>query len=227
VPLSSQERSRHARQILVPGMLEGQERLAASRIRVVGAGGAAGAALVALVRAGAGRVWIDDPEDAGEADRGGWLLSSTAAGSPRAVAAAAQLSGLPGRVRVEPYPTGGVPTATRVCAPTVAEALIAAEQARRAGVPHVVLEIDGEAGSLVTIPPGAPCYACARPTATAWRPAEAGAAAIACLAVIELLLAIAFPGEAAGRRIDLVRGLPISRPTVRLAGCACGSGPRP
>lgn len=227
MPLTGEERERQARQLLVPGLAEGQERLAAARVRVVGAGKAVAPALLALVQAGVGRIWIDDPEDVGEADRGGWLAPPGAAGTARAVAAIAELGARSRFARVERYPTGGVPTATLVCAPTVAEALVAAEQARRAGVPHVILEVDGEGGSVVAVPPGAPCYACARSTTSAGRPAEAGSAVVACLAAAELMLAVALPAGAAGRRIDLVRGLPASRPTVRLAGCACARGGGP
>lgn len=228
MPLSGDERARQARQLLVPGMAEGQEWLAAARVRVVGAGKPAGPALVALVQAGVGRIWVDDPEDAGPGDEGGWLLPPGAAGTSRAGAAVARLSALSRFARVERYPTGGVPTATLVCTPTIAEALVAAEQARRAGVPHVVLEPDGEAGSVVAIPPGAPCYACARSTMSAGRATQAGSGAVlGCLAAAELVLAMAAPAEVVGRRIEVVRGLLASRPTVRLAGCVCGGGDGP
>ncbi len=212
---------RQARQLLVLGPGEGQQRLAASRVRLVGAGKAAAPALVALLQAGVGSLWIDDPEDVPPDDAGGWLLPPGASGSPRADAAVASLLALSPGARVQRYPTGGVPSATLVCTPTVAEALVAAEQARRAGVPHVVLEVDGEGGSVVSVPPGAPCYACARSTTSAARAGQAGGAVAACLAAVELVLAIAAPAEAAGRRIDVVRGLPMSRPTARLAGCSC------
>jgi adenylyltransferase/sulfurtransferase len=228
VPLTGDERARHAAQLLVPGLAgAGQERLAASRVRVVGAGKAAGPALLALLQAGVGRIWVDDPEEVGSADEGGWVLPPGAGARSRAGAIVAQLSGRSRLARVERYPTGGVPTATLVCAPTVAEALVAAEQARRAGVPHVVLEPDGDGGCVVTVPPGAPCYSCARSTSSARRATEAGGAALGCLAALELVLAIAMPDDAAGRRIEVVRGLPASRPTVRLAGCSCAGGASP
>jgi len=226
LPLKADELARQARQLLVPGLAEGQERLAGARVRAVGAGKAAGPALISLVQAGVGCIWIDDPEEVVAADLGGWLLPPGATGVARAAAAVSRLSALSGFAHVERYPTGGVPTATLVCAPTVAEALVAAEQARRAGVPHVVLEVDGGGGSVVAVPPGAPCYACARSTSSAGRPIEAGGAVLGCLAAVELVLAVATPAAAAGRRIDVVRGLPASRPTVRLAGCACAGDER-
>ncbi|HEY6101564.1 MAG TPA: thiamine biosynthesis protein ThiF, partial [Anaeromyxobacter sp.] len=127
---------------------------------------------------------------------------------------------------VDRYPVGGVPTATLVAVPSTAQALAAAEAARRAGVPHVVLEPDADGGAVVTIPPRAPCYACARSTGGAGRPPLASAAALAALAAGELVQMIAAPGALPGRRLDLVRGVASAGPTSRLAGCACGADPR-
>jgi adenylyltransferase/sulfurtransferase len=115
-----------------------------------------------------------------------------------------------------------VPTATLVAAPSPAQATHAAEAARRAGAPHVVLEPDADGGALVSVPPGAPCYNCARSTGEG-RPALPGAAALAALAATELVLMIAMPGAVAGRRFDLVRGVTTLRATARLAGCGCGA----
>ena len=117
-----------------------------------------------------------------------------------------------------------VPTATLVAASSPAQAIHAAEAARRAGVPHAVLEPDADGGAVVSVPPGAPCYNCARSTGEG-RPALPGAAALAALAATELTLMIASPGAVSGRRFDLVRGVATHRPTVRLAGCACGAAP--
>jgi adenylyltransferase/sulfurtransferase len=215
--------ARFSRQLLVPGFGEAaQQRLAAARVRAVGADAVAAPALVYLVQAGVGRLWIEDPEMVSPQDVGSWLHPPSAVGTPRSTAAAAALSRLSGFVSVEPYPTGGVPTATLVAAPSAAQALHAAEAARRAGVPHVVMEADGDGGAVVSIPPGGPCYSCARSTGTG-RPAVPGAAALAALAAEELLLLIAFPGTIAGRRFDLVRGVTTARPTARLAGCACAA----
>lgn len=226
MPLTTAQAARHAVQLHVPGMGEGQERLAAARVRVVGAGRAVAPALIALAQAGVGRIWVDDPEAIAEADTGGWLLAPGTSGA-RGDEVAARLAALVPPVRVERYPAGGVPTATLVCAPTVAERLVAAEQARRAGVPHVVLEPDAEGGSVVTVLPGAPCYSCARATSLSSRPPEPGGAVLACLAALELVLAISFSSAGGGRRIDVVRGLPIARATVRLAGCSCAPGAKP
>jgi len=220
--------ARWARQLLVPGFGEGaQERLAAARVRAVGAGGVTSPALVYLVQAGIGRLWIDDPEHVSPQDvaggAGSWLFPPSAVGRPRIEAAAEALARLSRFVAVEAYPIGGVPDATLVAAPSAAQALHAAEAARRAGIPHVVLEPDGDGGAVVSVPPGAPCYACARST-SAGRPALPGAAALTALAAQELVLMIAVPGSVVGRRLDLVRGVLTTRATARLPGCACGGG---
>lgn len=216
--------ARYARQLLVPGFGEAaQLRLGAARVRVVGAEAVVAPALVYLVQAGVGKLWIDDPETVAPQDVGGWLYVPQDVGRPRADAAADGLRRLSRLVTIEAYPTGGVPTATLVAAPSPAQALHAAEAARRAGAPHVVLEPDADGGALVSVPPGAPCYACARSTGSG-RPPLPGAAALASLAATELVLMIASPGALAGRRFDLVRGVASMRPTVRLAGCACGAG---
>jgi adenylyltransferase/sulfurtransferase len=225
VTLADDRIARWSRQLLVPGFGEAaQERLAAARVRAVGADGAASAALAYLVQAGVGRLWIDDPEHVSPADAGGWIYGQAAVGAARADAAREALRRLSRFCDVEAYPVGGVPTATIVAAPSVAQALHAAEAARRAGVPHVVLEPDADGGAIVSVPPGAPCYACARPTTGAGRPPLPGVAALAALAASELVHLIAVPGAISGRRLDLVRGVVTPRPTTRLAGCACGAG---
>lgn len=232
--LDGERIARWARQLLVPGFgAAAQERLMASRVRVVGADAVAAPALVYLVQAGVGTLWIDDPELTAPSDVGSWLLGPDAAGRPRADAAAAALAPFSSFVEVGSYPLGGVPTATLVVASSAAQALGAAEVARRARVPHVVLEADGDGGTIVAVPPGAPCYACARGSSGAGRPPEPGAAALSALAAQELLQLIADPGAAAGRRFELVRGVMSARPTTRLPGCACappaapGAAPAP
>jgi molybdopterin converting factor small subunit len=225
--LDGERIARWARQLLVPGFgAAGQERLMAARVRVVGADGAATPALVALAQAGVGTLWIDDPEAIGPGDLCGWLYLPADVGQPRAAVAAAALGRLSRFVTALPYPAGGAPSATLVCAASSAQGLAAAEVARRAGIPHAVLELDGEAGQLVSVPPGAPCYACSRFTAAGGRPPVPGALPLASLAAQELLRLVVEPEAAEGRRFDVVRGVPSMRPTQRLPGCACGEGTR-
>jgi adenylyltransferase/sulfurtransferase len=225
-PLDDARLARWARQLLVPGFGEqAQQRLAAVTVRAVGADAVASAALVYLVQAGVGRLWIDDPEQVGPQDAAGWLHPPAAVGRPRAEVATRALAALSRFTAVEPYPAGGVPGAALVATPSVAQALHAAEAARRAGVPHVVIEPDADGGAVVTVPPGAPCYACVRSTSGAGRPPLPGAAALAALAAQELVLQIALPGTVPGRRLDLLRGVTTTRATTRLAGCACAGTP--
>ncbi|HET7823743.1 MAG TPA: ThiF family adenylyltransferase, partial [Anaeromyxobacter sp.] len=219
--------ARFARQLLVPGFGElAQLRLQEARVRAVGAPGAASAALVYLVQAGIGRLWLDDAEPVSPADLSGWLFHPDTVGSPRAEVARMALAPLSRFTDVARYPVGGVPTATLVAATSAVQALQAAEAARRAGVPHVVLEPDADGGSVVAIPPRAPCYACARSTGGAERPPTAATAALAALAAAELVQMIADPGGIPGRRVDLVRGIANAQATTRLAGCACAVDPR-
>jgi adenylyltransferase/sulfurtransferase len=223
VSLSDDRIHRYARQLLVPAFGEAaQEQLGRARVRVVGADAVASAALVTLVQSGVGKVWVDDAEDVAPADVAGWLYPPSAVGTPRAEAARTVLQPMSRFTAVEPYPAGGVPTATLVFAASGPQALASAEAARRAGVPHVVVEPDGEGGAVISIPPGAPCYTCGRSTAGAGRPPQPGIAALSELAAQELLLLVAFPGTIPGRRVDLVRGVTTVRATARLAGCPCG-----
>jgi molybdopterin-synthase adenylyltransferase len=224
VPVSPEWLARQALQLPVPGFRGAAERLAGARLRVVGAGLAAAPALALLARAGFGTIWVEDGGQASAAE--GWL-GPAPEGATRAAAACAALGAVSRLARLERYPTGGVPSATLVCAAAPPEAMAAAEQARRAGVPHVVLEPEGEGGAVVVVPPGAPCYACARPLLFAWKAPLAAGAPLGCLAAVELLLTVLEPGEAVGRRIELSGGVLSSRPTVRRPACACARGRSP
>jgi adenylyltransferase/sulfurtransferase len=219
--------ARFARQLLLPSFGEtAQLRLQEARVRAVGLDGAASAALVYLVASGVGRLWLDDGELVSPADVTGWLYRPSDVGSPRAAAAAEALGRLSRFASVQPYPAGGVPTAVLIAAASQAQAVSAAEVARRAGVPHVVVEPDADGGAVVSVPPRAPCYACARSTSGAGRPPLAAVAALSSLAAAELVQMIANPGVIPGRRLELVRGVASALATTRLAGCPCGVDPR-
>ena len=227
--LNEAEQGRYARQLAIPGFSAiAQEALAAARVHVVGAGEIAGPALVYLAGAGVGSLLLDDDLDVAPEDGSAWLYSSEAVGQPRIFAAAAALKASTSFVRARPFATGAQPTATLVCGGPQGTAREAAERARLAGIPHVVALADDEGGAVVSIPPGAPCYACASRPGMG-RPGRAGAvAALGALGALELLLLITAIGDGhRGRRLDLVQGTLHTRATTRVAGCACAKGRTP
>lgn len=223
--LDPERRSRYSRQLVIPAIGEaGQERLGAARVRVVGASGAAAPGLLYLTLAGVGSIWIDDPEPVGAEDAGQWLYPPPTLGEPRARVAAEVLQERSRFVRLHSSEPPEPPTATLVFATKASRAVVDAERARKVGLPLVVAELDGEGGTVVTVPVGAPCYSCSRSLGGAWRPPVAGASALGALAAQELILLLADPAAIGGRRTILTRGVPSARPTARLAGCACGAG---
>jgi adenylyltransferase/sulfurtransferase len=223
VALTDAEAARYARQLALPGMGPvSQEFLRAARVQVVGAGALAGPALAYLARAGVGTLSVDDGAEVAETDAAHWLYPPGREGQPRAFVAIEALRAANPLVKVRAHATGFEPTAALVVPESPAVAREAAERARKAGLPHVVAQGDGDGGFVVSIPAGAPCYACAGGTSTL--PATIGAAAaLGALAAAELLLVLAQAAqEPRGRRIELVRGQPITRATQRQAGCSCG-----
>jgi adenylyltransferase/sulfurtransferase len=230
--LSDREIARYARQLLLPGLgEEGQERLKASRVRVVGAGPAGGPALLYLAAAGVGTLWVDDPDEVAEADRAGWLYAPADRGTARARAAVEAVRAASSLVEAAILRAGARPTAVLVCGATQEVSRAVAEEARRLGLPHVVAEAGGDGGAVTVVPVGAPCYACAFRVVHGPAPVPAGAAAVGCLAALEMTLLIIGAGgaggadeEPRGRRIELAHGEPVARATSRLPGCACGGG---
>jgi len=221
--LDPERASRYARQLVIPAIGEaGQERLGEARVRVVGASGIAAPGLVYLALAGVGTLWIDDRGSVALSDVGCWLYPPSAVGEPRARVAAEALQERSRFIRVLAAEPPEPATATLVFAAKASEAVVDAERARKAKQPHVVVELDGEGGTVVTVPVGGPCYSCSRSIAGAWRPPAVAAEAVAALAAQELILLLADPAAASGRRILVTRGVPSARPTARLAGCACG-----
>lgn len=220
--LSDVEVKRYARQLLLPGFGPvSQAFLRAARVHVVGAGAVAGPALTYLAAAGVGTLAVDDGGEVQPTDAAHWLYPPDLAGQPRAFAAMAMLKGASGTLKPRAYASGFDATAVLVCPESPALAREAAERARQAGLPHVVAQGDGDGGFVVAVPPGAPCYTCA--ASSPGLPATIGAAAtLGSLAALELLLLLAQAAqEPRGRRIELVRGQPLTRATHRMAGCAC------
>jgi adenylyltransferase/sulfurtransferase len=188
---------------------------------VVGAGAIAGPAMAYLAAAGVGTLSVDDGADVVETDPAHWLYPPDQVGQPRAFAAIAALKALNGLVKPRVHATGFEPTAVLVCPESPVVARDAADRAREARVPHVVAQGDGDGGFVVSVPVGAPCYRCAASSPAL--PATLGAAAtLGGLAALELLLVLAQAAqEPRGRKIELVRGQPLTRQTHRQAGCVC------
>lgn len=207
---------------MLPGLGEAALGLVrAARVHVVGAGSLGGPALLALAQAGVGTLYVDDGEDVAPADAAGWLLAPGTSG-PRVFAAAEALRAASALTEVRPYATGVSASATLVCAPGEALATLAADRARRAGVPHVVALADGDGGEVVSVPSGAPCLACATRPAARVQPSAAAAATLGTLAALETLLVVArLLPRGAGRRFTLAAGLPRVEATARREGCDC------
>jgi adenylyltransferase/sulfurtransferase len=223
VPLSDAEVVRYARQLLLPGFGNvPQDFLRTARVQVVGGGPVAGPALAYLAAAGVGTLLLDDGADATVADAGGWIYPPERAGEPRATVAIDSLRAASAFVKPRLYATGADPSAALICA-SGAVAREAAERARKAGIPHVVAVGEGDGGSVVMVPPRGPCYACAFRAGPGVAVSAATGAALGALAAAELVLFIAgAAGSADGKRIDLVRGIPVVRATTRRPDCECG-----
>jgi len=222
--LTEREIARYARQLLLPGLgEEGQERLRAARVRAIGAGQLAGPALLYLVAAGVGTLWVDDPETVTPEDRGTWIHGPADQGRGRAVSAVDAVRAASGLVTADVQRPGSRPTALLVAGASQEVSRAVAEEARLLGLPHVVADGDGDGGAVTVVPVGAPCYACAFRPGFGTRPTAVGSAAVGALAALELVLLISGASqEPRARRIELVLGQPVARPTKRLPGCACG-----
>ena len=224
--LSNAEVERYARQLILPGFVPlTQEFLRGARVHVVGASEVGGPALLYLAAAGVGNLLVDDGRDVAPEDSASWLYGAEQLGNPRVFAAIEALRTVSSFSKARPYSSGADPTAALICTGWSGTAREAAERARMAGIPHVVAEVDGEGGQVVSVPPGAPCYSCASRPGSGAAARPGAAAAVGALGALELLQIIAGvvtgPG---GRRIDLVLGEPQVRATTRVPGCPCGTG---
>ncbi|BDG07813.1 HesA/MoeB/ThiF family protein [Anaeromyxobacter paludicola] len=223
--LSEAEIARYARQLILPGVGEmGQERLRAARVKVYGAGPLAGPALIYLAESGVGAVIVDDAAPVSPADRSGWLYGPADEGKPRLELALEAVDAANRFVYAEPEGRGPGPTAALVCLESPDATRAAAKACFEARLPHVVAEVDGEGGTVTVVPVGGPCFECSFRAGSERTGLPAGYAATSALAALELTLLLAFlTPEPRARRIELVRGHPAARVTVRQPGCACGT----
>ena len=106
-PLTREESARYARHLVLPEVgREGQERLKAARVLLVGAGGLGSPAALYLAAAGVGTLGIVDPDEVDVTNLQRQILHGTRAiGRPKVASATARLSDINPHVRVE---TGAV-----------------------------------------------------------------------------------------------------------------------
>jgi len=100
------QRRRYSRHLLIPEVgLRGQERLAAAKVLVVGAGGLGSPALQYLAAAGIGRIGVVDDDAVDETNLQRQTIFSTAdVGANKAVVAATRLHALNPYVAVDAFP---------------------------------------------------------------------------------------------------------------------------
>jgi sulfur-carrier protein adenylyltransferase/sulfurtransferase len=104
--LSARALRRYSRHLLIPEVgLAGQERLAAARVLVVGAGGLGSPALQYLAAAGVGRIGVIDDDSVDETNlQRQTIFSGSDVGRNKAVAAAERLRGLNPLIAIDALP---------------------------------------------------------------------------------------------------------------------------
>lgn len=174
--LGPDDLARYDRHIKLPEIgVDGQVRVRASRITIVGAGGLAAPAIEYLAGAGVGRLRIVDPDvvEISNLHRQP-IYRSYDVGSDKVIAAATFVEGLNDAVVVEPMREAITPeNADRVLmgsdvivdATDRFEATYAiSDSAQRLGIPVVTAAVYRWEGQLSVLGPGGPCYRCIFPT---------------------------------------------------------------
>lgn len=225
--LDEPEIERYARQLLLPALGEqGQERLRAAQVRVVGSSPVAGPAMLYLAEAGLGRILVDLWGKVGPADAGAWLFGPDGTDRSRADAAVDALRRVNRLIEVRRQTPEDRPTVVLVCSEAQDERLTLAQEARRSGLPCLVAEASGDGGRLVVLPAGGPCYACAGDPTPEEDSSPGGVAALGALCALELVLLVAGASQGPrARRITLSSGIPSAAALERRADCTCALAP--
>jgi molybdopterin/thiamine biosynthesis adenylyltransferase/rhodanese-related sulfurtransferase len=172
------ERRRYSRHLLIPEVgLRGQERLAAAKVLVVGAGGLGSPALQYLAAAGVGRIGVVDDDAVDETNLQRQTIFTTAdVGANKAVVAAARLYALNPHVAVDAFPVrldegnarqlvGGYDVVLDCTDRFPTRYLIndACYLEKKIDVYASIFRFDGQLSVLCA--PGGPCYRCLYPQA--------------------------------------------------------------
>lgn len=186
--LSSAERARYARHLVIPDFGEaGQRRLKAARVLVVGLGGLGSPVSLYLAAAGVGTLGIVDADRVEISNLQRQILyGERDMGAGKAEVAQTRLQDLNSSIRIESHPIRFAGSeARRVAADydlivdgtdNLESRYVMNDVALEQGIPYVygaVFQLEGQASLLCV--PGAPCYRClfpAPPPAALIRPAE-------------------------------------------------------
>lgn len=250
--LAETEVRRYSRQILLPQVGgAGQERLKASRVLVVGAGGLGSPAALYLAAAGVGTLGVCDDDRVDLSNLQRQVLHATGdLGRPKVDSAAEKLGSLNPEIRVVRHPERlGAGNGARLLAGYDAvvdasdtfESKFAVNDACAArGVPYVFSGILGFEGQVLTVVPGqGPCYRCLfrepPPPGAVPTCAQAGilgpvAGVMGSVQALEVLKLLLGAGSLLTGRLLLFDGLALSFREVEVRrdpSCpACGGPPR-
>ncbi|HID89077.1 MAG TPA: HesA/MoeB/ThiF family protein [Anaerolineales bacterium] len=174
--LTPDQRERFARQLVLEGIGEkGQERLAASRVLVVGAGGLGSAACFYLAAAGVGTLGVVDADVVALSNLNRQILHATAdLGRPKTESAAETLRALNPDLTVIRRPERLTPARAEAlaaeyslvveCSDNFETKFLVNEACVKAGVPLVWASVLAWEGQMSVVLPGrGPCYRCLFP----------------------------------------------------------------
>lgn len=167
---------RYARQALLPGMEEGQERLRRAAVGIMGVGGLGSPAALYLAAAGVGRLVLADPQlpELSNLNRQVLHWTEDVGAAPKVASAARKLRALNPEVEVAERAVevtedniGEVFAGCDLlvdCLDSLAPRMVLNAHALRAGVPLVHGAVEGWHGQVTVVLPGrTPCLACLFP----------------------------------------------------------------